>query len=41
MDNLEIERAMRRFLGDLRKAGIQVSQMESTVYPDRVTIEAR
>ncbi len=35
MDTPGIELAMRRFLGDLRKAGIQVAEMESTIYLDR------
>lgn len=41
MNTPQIETAMRRFLSDLRKAGIQVSEMESTVYSDKVSIEAR
>ena len=41
MDSPEVERAMRRFVSDLQKAGVKVSEVEANVYPNRVRIEAR
>jgi len=37
----EIERAARRFMADLSKAGIRVTEVDLRAYPDKVTIEAR